>query len=52
MGQVVESDRLEYLLRESKKDVDFYRDIALRHLEKIRLEIEMLIDYIEGRGGG
>ena len=42
-------DRATYLLKQSQKDCEFYRSIALTHLEAIRRHIEMLIDYIEGR---
>ena len=40
-------DRATYLLKQSQKDCEFYRSIALTHLEAIRRHIEMLIDYIE-----
>ena len=42
-------DRAAYLLKQSEKDCEFYRSIALTHLETIRRHIEMLIGYIEGR---
>ena len=44
--------RTEHLLEQSEKDVEFYRDVALKHLDKIRHDIEILIDYIERRDDG